>query len=228
MQRILNIHPYGLAASWFWNRYRNSQGVVFNAPSSASISSDAVSNTPQTQGLVESTTRSVINPIGTGIQAINFEPTGEPFINLHQNIYYSPSQTSLGSLNFCGKDRIGVSIRAFMDGDWTPANRPSGFSIYVTPRGFDTPHYQAFTVNSSGTVVVGNPKNVSSDLVSFGVYRNGVMQLPKVPTIQDLDRVPPSNGLITYVESTEQVVVSAGGRWMKMLLEPLGPSNGDS
>lgn len=196
---------------YLWRRYQGSYGgIAFTPP-------DTSNETYLTTSVKDSCTRSVSSPVGTGIQTINAEPTGEPFLSLHQNHYHTPVGTSLGALKFSSQDSIGGEIRCKMDGVWTSVSKPTLMAFYLTQENFATPRYQALGINSTGSVAIGGLEHIPSSLVSFGVYRKGVMQLPKIDSMEDLKKYPQSDGMITFLSNCKRFVVSENGKWKYLI-----------
>jgi len=219
MQHMLNLHPYGMVATYLWRRYRETPRLTFNPRGTYDL--DHVENDPTTVRITESRFRSVSYPGGSGIQTINAEPTGEPFLSLHQNHYYIPTGMSLGAINFCSQDNIGVTLRANVDGEWTTTDRPTSFAINLTKKDSATPVYRALSINSSGAVHIGGEAENKPQIVSFGIYRDGALQLPKVDSSSSLDRYPPTDGLMFYLKDKNKIVVSEGGLWKQLVTEKL-------
>ncbi len=226
MHRLLISHPYGMFASYMWRRYRENGrsvggngngGITFTPDNNSPIN---IGEDPRTENVRESVTRSISYPGGTGMQIINLEPAGEPCISLHQNHYLLAQGTSLGCVNFLAHDKVGVSLRATADGSWSSVGRPSSFSIHVTGKNEAGPRQEhcAFHIDSSGTISLSpSPSQHVSSLVSLGIYRQGVLQLPTVSDIEELGTIPPSNGMMVYVKNGSMTLLSEGGKWKKIV-----------
>lgn len=186
---------------------------------------------PSVEAIQDSARRFVVDSQGMRDQNISVEPLGHPRYEFHQNHYAAPSSpgTPLGSADFYYRDQLGASIQAYVDDTWTKMSQPTGFSFYVTPPGSVNPRFPAFSVRADGRMAIAaGPTAFKNPLVSMGVYRNGIFELPKVETYDDLvktkdrpfstdETLPGSdpfvNGAIVYVKDIDRVLVSQGGSW---------------
>lgn len=183
---------------------------------------------PSVEGLSDSTVRFVAHPTGMDLQVNSSEPLGVPRLSLHQNHHaatLAPGST-LGALQIGSRDDTTASVSAFVDGAWSSVSHPTGFAMRVTPPGSTAPRYPAFTMRADGRVAIGGgPTAVSSSLVSLGVYRRGVMELPSVERYADLLSAPSSepfvNGAIVYARDLERVLISQNGSWHAILSTPV-------
>lgn len=228
MRRLLESHPCAGLTNYMWRKYRESGNQTVGDTMSfrhTPASGGNIEDDPRTFHLRDSVCRNVSHPGGTCIQSINVEPSGEPYVSLHQNHYLISKGTSLGAINFSSIDNVGVTMRAYVDGQrWTSTSRPSSFSMYVTRDNESMPNNRAFHINSSGSVYLGESEE-EDKLISLGIYRPGVMKLPTVATVHDLGRFPSSDGLITYVKDRKMTVVSEGGSWKTLLTAPLSSTD---
>ncbi len=160
-------------------------------------------------------------------QVISSEPRGYPRISLHQNHYaaiISPG-SSLGSVDFSSRNCLASSFSAYVDEIWNADSHPAGLSFKTTPPGSTVPRYPALTIRADGRAAFGGgPTALPSPLVSLGVYRPGVFQLPRVERYDDLLVTEPFvNGTMVYVNEMDKVLVSQGGEWHKLMTTPVAP-----
>lgn len=180
---------------------------------------------PSVEAFRDSTTRYVDHPNGMALQVISCEPLGEPHISLHQNHYAATS--SLGSIRFGARDDITATMSAFADGVWSSSSRPTGVAFRVSPPGGVTPRHPALTLRADGRMSVGGGlASTSNPLVSLGVYRRGVFEMPSVDKIEDLQQgsgsdIPFVNGAMVYARDLDRVLVSQGGTWHAVLTTPV-------
>lgn len=183
---------------------------------------------PSVEIFNDSTARYVVHPTGMSMQLVSCEPMGEPHVSLHQN-HYSASSTPgalLGSVRFGSRDCITGSLSAFADGVWSTSSRPTGMALRVAPPGGVTARNPAITMRADGRVAVGGgPAALTNPLVSLGVYRRGVFEMPSVDKHQDLLAVSPDepfvNGAMVYARDLDRVLISQRGTWHAVLTTPL-------
>lgn len=215
--------------SW-WNRWWHPRGNSKTPPPEykKSVPLEAL---PSVEAIQDSTTRFVVDSHGMKQQYISVEPLGHPRVSFHQNHYAAPTApgTPLGSVDFNFRDDFAASIQAQVDEDWTKTSHPTGFSFFTTQAGSTNPRFPALSLRSDGRMAVaGGPTAFKNPLVSLGVYRNGIFELPKVETYEELlrskdrpyspDETPSGpepfvNGAIVYVKDLDRILVSQGGSW---------------
>lgn len=187
---------------------------------------------------MDSGVRFVSHPTGTGVQVISSEPLGVPRISLQNHHYMAAASrgTQLGSLQYGIDDSITASVTAFVDGKWSIGKtegvrgKPTGLMVSLTPHDGETARYPALTLRADGGVALGGgPGALKSPLVSLGVFRPGVLRLPCVKTVEELEgsrspdeEVPSLLGCLTYVTSIGRYVVSMpDGTWRALVTEAL-------
>ncbi len=191
------------------------------------------------ESISDSTVRFVAEPAGMSLQLLSSEPLGHSSIALHQNHYAAPMTpcTSLGSIDFYSRDDHAASISSYVDQVWTGNSHPAGLTFRTTEPGSVTPRYPAMTIRADGRVAVGGgPTALGSSLVSMGVYRRGIFELPSVERYDDLIAGPSSrmtvggsttplepfvNGAIVYAKDLDRVLISQGGSWHAILTTPV-------
>lgn len=191
------------------------------------------------EAIQDSCPRFVVESRGMTQQLVSIEPLGHPRVSFHQNHYAAPSSpgTVLGSVDFSYRDDLGASISAQVDDTWTKTSHPTGLSFYVTQPGTTNPRFPALSMRSDGRIAVAaGPTAFKNPLVSMGVYRNGIFELPKVETYDDLVKTkdhqysehetlpgpdPFVNGAIVYVKDIDRVLISQGGSWHALQTVPV-------
>lgn len=188
------------------------------------------------EAISDSTVRFVADPTGFTHQVLSSEPLGHPRVSLHQNHYAAPATPgiSLGSIDFSARDQLAVRVAAYVDDQWSPSSHPAGLEFKVTQPGTLTPRYSALTIRADGRVAVGGgATSFGNSLVSLGVYRRGIFELPSVEKYEDLLQrsVGPSreafvNGAIVYAKDLDSVLISMGGAWHSINTTPVVAKTG--
>jgi hypothetical protein len=169
-----------------------------------------------------STVRFIVSPDGMITEILSHEALGEPKLSLHQCHYAVTSGTKLGSLTFGVRDDPLVSLSATIDGPVSLHSRPAAVTLSVAPEGSVNPTQPILTGRADGRVAIGGGcSSLPSTLVSVGIYRPGIMQLPSVEKFDDLKVGSFVNGAIVYCKNLERVLVSQGGQWHGLLTEVL-------
>jgi hypothetical protein len=194
------------------------------------------------EGMTDSTARFVVDSNGMAVQLLAAEPLGHPRISLHQNHYAasaSPS-TPLGSIDYHYRDDLAATMSAYVDQAWSANSHPTGLAFRTTEPGSITPRYPAMTIRADGRVAVGGgPAALGSSLVSMGIYRKGIFELPSVERYDDLvggmtsrsnvgqptTPEPFVNGAIVYVKDIDKVLISQGGNWNAIVTTPVTRQN---
>lgn len=185
--------------------------------------------TVEVESITDTMARFAIAPTGIHVQAISTEPLGHPHYSLHQNHYAAPTTpgTIIGSLDFSCRDQLGASVSSYVDDTWTTTSHPTGLELKVTQPGTTVPRYPAMTVRADGRVAFGGGRaSASNSLVSVGVYRKGIFEMPKVERYEDLvaeTTEPFVNGGIVYVKDLDRVLISQGGSWHAISTTPVAP-----
>lgn len=180
------------------------------------------------EAISDSTARYVVDSAGMHHQVLSCEPLGHPRLALHQNHYAVPTApgSTLGSVDFNFRDQAAASFASFVDEIWTADSHPTGLSLKITEQGTTIPRYPAMTIRADGRVALGGgPAALPNHLVSLGIYRHGILELPKVSTYEDLlknsDNEPFVNGAVVYVKDMDKVLISQGGDWHAILTSPV-------
>lgn len=220
-----------------WGKTSSSSGGVktnpaaLRSPSPVRRSSPSTECDPSVADLTDSTIRYVVHPTGTCMQVNSVEPRGKPLITLHQNSHPAtmiPGST-LGAVQMGARDDMTSSFSSFVDGVWSRDSHPTGLMLSVTPAGSRTTmgSSPACTIRADGRMAVGGgPTAMRSSLVSVGMYRRGVLELPSVERYTDLTTTTDVfiNGAIVYARDLDKVLISQGGSWRAIVTEPVFPA----
>lgn len=234
MSRVRH-HPVDEKTWWDGWWIPSKHEPTLKAPISGSRSISLEGN-PLVETVSDSTVRFISHPTGAAVQVVSAEPLGEPRITLHQNHYAAAlSQGALlGSVQYGARDDLTASVSAFVDGPWSSGSRPTGLALRVSPHGCSTPRHPGIIVRADGRVAIGGgPAALSGPLVSLGVYRRGIFELPSVDRYEDLldgrlagttaqsepDRFV--NGAIVYARDLDRVLISQGGVWAAIATTPI-------
>lgn len=178
------------------------------------------------EAINDSSVRFVVDSLGMTHQVLSSEPLGHPRLALHQNHYAAPTSvgTPLGSVDFNIRDNLAASVSSYVDEAWTTSSHPAGLAFRVTQPGCMTARYPAMTIRADGRVAVGGgPTSFGSSLVSMGIYRRGILELPSVDKYEDLVKnpdIPFVNGAIVYAKDLDRVLISEGGSWQAIVTKP--------